>query len=392
MNLKILNTEIQAFINDNLSVEISRLLLKGTNFNQVTTREIIEQIEAKLKCKKKLPTWYATKNIYFPNKLNIEQTSSEVTAQYKSLHLKGHTIADLTGGFGVDSYYFSKHFKSVTHFEIDKNLSEIVTHNNTQLKIENVTCVPKNGIESILDSEDKYDWIYIDPSRRHDSKGKVFFLKDCLPEVPSRLKKLFGKTENIAIKTSPLLDISAGINELKNVHTIHVVAVKNEVKELLWILKNGFKGDISIETVNIKADAQEVFNFNLKSESQSTPSYENPLKYLYEPNSAILKAGGFNRLAEQLEVFKLHQHSHLYTSNDLVAFPGREFKIEQIIPYNKKSVKSLKITQANITTRNFPENVQQLRKKFGIKDGGNTYIFFTTNYSNKRIVLVCSKL
>lgn len=392
MNSKILNKEIQEFINNNLSSNLSRLLLKGTHFIGVTTREIIEQIEAKSKCKKKLPTWFTIDNVYFPNKLNIEQTSSEITAQYKAKLLSGNSIADLTGGFGVDSYYFSKRFKNVTHFEIDNSLSEIVKHNNGQLKVNNIQCVSGNGIDNVLNSQTKYDWIYIDPSRRHKSKGKVFFLKDCIPDVPSHLNDLFKKTENIAIKTSPLLDISAGILELKFVKTIHVVAIKNEVKELIWVLKNGFDGEITIETVNITADAEDRFIFNFLKESQIELTYGPMLQYLYEPNSAILKAGGFNSLASQFGLSKIHQHSHLYTCDDLIDFPGRRFKINTSIAYNKKGVKTLDISKANITTRNFPETVHQIRKKFDIKDGGNIYIFFTTTYRNEKTIVVCSKL
>lgn len=392
MNPEILNTESQEFINANLFTETSKILLKGIKIEGVTTREIIEQIEAKVKCKKKLPTWYDAKNIYFPNKLNIEQTSSEITAQYKSQLLSGDTIADLTGGFGVDSFYFSKNFKQVAHYEIDPSLSEIVAHNNNQFGLKNIKNLVGNGIASVLTSQIHYDWMYIDPSRRHESKGKVFFLKDCLPDVPRHLNVLFEKTENIAIKTSPLLDISAGIKELKYVKSVHIVAVKNEVKELIWLLKKGFDGEITIETVNITADAKDTFCFKLIEESQAFSTYESPLHFLYEPNTAILKAGGFNCLASQFKLSKLHQHSHLYTSNEHIEFPGRRFKIETVIPYNNKALKALKISNANITTRNFPESVQQLRKKLSIKDGGRTYIFFTTNYRNEKIVVICSKI
>lgn len=391
MNTKILNTEIQEFISNNLNSDISKLLLKGTNFNTVTTKEIIEQIEAKAKCKKKLPTWFSSEKIYYPNKLNIEQTSSETTAEYKSQLFSGHSILDITGGFGVDCFYFSKHFESVTHCEIDEKLSAIVASNFEQLNVENIKTINSNGIDYVLSKKDTYDWIYIDPSRRHDSKGKVFFLKDCLPNVPQHVDDLFLHTNNIAIKTSPLLDLSVGINELKHVKDVHVIAVKNEVKELIWILENGFKGEITIKTVDINAKEKDQFIFKLKNETISKITYSAPLKYLYEPNAAILKSGAFNSVPEQLKVLKLHQHSHLYTSNELQGFPGRSFKIESVIDYNKKNLKALHISKANITTRNFPETVQQIRKRHHIKDGGNTYIFCTTNHLNKKIVIVCAK-
>jgi len=391
LNTEILNIEIQKFISDNLKTDISKILLKGTNFKNTDTKEIIEQIEAKNRCIKKLPTWFSSEKIYYPNKLNIEQTSSEVTASYKSKLFTGHSIIDITGGFGVDCFYFSKHFESITHCEINLELSTIVRYNYEQLHVGFIKTINSNGIDYIVSTKNNYDWIYIDPSRRHEIKGKVFFLKDCLPNIPLQIDNLFKHANNIAIKTSPLLDLSIGINELKQVKDIHIIAVKNEVKELLWILEKDYKGEITVKTANIIDSNTEVFSFRLKDESTSNVNYSNPTKYLYEPNAAILKSGAFNSISEQLSISKLHQHSHLYTSNELLEFPGRSFEILTIVDYNKKNLKSLSVSQANITIRNFPETVIQIRKKHRIKDGGKTYMFFTTNYLNKKVVIVCSK-
>ncbi len=391
MNKSILNTEIQEFISEHLNVDVASILLKGTSFQNLETKDLIEQIEAKKRSQKKLPTWFKTENIYYPNKLNVEQTSSEITAEYKSKLMDGHSIIDLTGGFGVDCFYFSKRFEVVVHYEINEELSNIVSHNYGQLKVDNIKTIDGDGIDYLKSTKNHFDWIYIDPSRRHDTKGKVFFLKDCLPNVPEHIDTLFESSKNIMIKTSPLLDFSVGIGELKYVKNIHVVAVNNEVKELLWILEKGYNGPISIETANLKKENSEHFSFIFEDEKQAVSEYSEPLSYLYEPNSAILKSGGFHSTADQLGVFKLHLHSHLYTSEQCVDFPGRVFKIEKILPYNKKELKKLGIEKANITTRNFPETVQQIRKKFKIKDGGSDYLFFTTNATGQKIILVTSK-
>ncbi len=391
MNKQLLNIDVQEFINDNLNSDITKLLLKGTTFKSIETIEIIEQIEAKNKCKTKLPTWFNSKQIYYPNKLNIEQTSSEITAKYKSNLIDGDSIIDMTGGFGVDCFYFSKRFKNVTHCEINEELSAIVSYNYKQLYIENIKCHSVDGVEFLKQTQQKFDWIYIDPSRRHDSKGKVFFLKDCLPDVPAHFDVLFKHSKNIMIKTSPLLDISIGISELTFVKAVHIVAINNEVKELLWILQKEYTLGVSIETVNIKGEHYERFSFKINDENDNNINYSEPLNYLYEPNSAILKSGGFSSVAKQLHLFKLHKHSHLYTYDVKIDFPGRCFEIKSTHPYSKKLLKNLKISQANITTRNFPETVEQIRKKFSIKDGGSDYLFFTTNLNDEKIVLVCSK-
>jgi hypothetical protein len=393
LNKDVLNTENQYFINNNLNTDSATLLLKKQPQLDVDIKVLLEQIESKKRCEKKLSTWFQTKNIYYPNKLNIEQTSSEITANYKSSILSGNSIIDLTGGFGVDCYYFSKQFKSVVHCEINKELSQIVKHNFQQLEIENIQTIACDGIQFLKDIPSNFDWIYIDPSRRNDSKGKVFFLNDCLPNVPEHLELLFKHSENILIKTSPLLDLSVGINELKHVKIIHIVAVNNEVKELLWVLEKGYiENDILIKTINLTNSKTEDFSFKFKNENTAEVLYSLPLTYLYEPNVAILKSGGFNSVSEKLHIKKLHQHSHLYTSNELMDFPGRSFKIGDILPYNKKQFKKFGIEKANITTRNFPDSVDNIRKKLNIIDGGSIYIFATTNLENEKLLIICSKL
>ncbi|MHA7844230.1 MAG: THUMP-like domain-containing protein [Winogradskyella sp.] len=392
MNKTILNTEIQEFINSKLQSDISGLLLKGIPFAAKDQKLIIEQIEAKKRCKKKLPTWFNAKNIYYPNKLNIEQTSSEITANYKANLVAGKTLIDLTGGFGVDAYYFSKKVETVMHCEINSELSDIVKHNYKVLESKNIDCLNENGIDTLKSIDKPFDWVYIDPSRRDDSKNKVFLLSDCTPNIKTFKGLFFKYAKNVMVKTSPLLDISATKKDLKHVKQLHIVSVNNEVKELLWILERDFEGDFKIKTVNLTNNENEIFEFSHKHESDVIVEYSEPLTYLYEPNSAILKAGAFNSVSATLNVFKLHKHSHVYTSDELIHFPGRRFKIEKVIPFNKKEFSKTGIKKANVTTRNFPISVKDIRKKLKIKDGGTNYLFFSTNIKNEKIIIICSKI
>ena len=201
MNLEILTSKIQQFIVDNLKSNITKLILKGSPFDEVSIQELANQIVAKQKSEHKLSTWFSTKNIYYPAKISIEQTSSENTAKYKSELIKGDSIIDITGGFGVDCFYFSKRFKNVTHCEINEKLSAIVKHNYQQLNIKNIDTFSGDGIDFLKNTETNFDCIYIDPSRRNDIKGKVFLLKDCLPNVPENIDFLFTKTNQILLKT-----------------------------------------------------------------------------------------------------------------------------------------------------------------------------------------------
>lgn len=387
----LLEPRIQEFIREKAGTDISKLALLKNPFPELDYKILLNQIEARNKSKDKLPTWFNANGIIYPAKLSIEQTSSEPTAEYKSQLISGASLIDLTGGFGVDDYYFSKKTDKVVHCEISEGLSEIVQHNFNQLECGNINCIHGDSHSTLFNLNEKFDWIYIDPSRRNDTKGKVFLLKDCLPDVPGLLEDYFRFSDRIMIKTAPILDISAGLSELKNVKEIHVVALENEVKELLWIIEKDYTESIEIKTVNITKSKTDNFNFLLDVDSQ--PNYSLPKKYLYEPNSAIMKSGGFDQICNQFEVSKLHKNSHLYTSDELIPFPGRAFEINQNLDYSKKPMKEfLENRQCNITTRNFPESVENIRKKWKIKDGGALYSFFTTDLKNDKIVLLCTKI
>ena len=392
MDLRLLNSDIQEFINNNLDTNIAKLALQKNPFPEMEWITILNQIEAKTKSKDKLPHWFAAKNIVFPSKISVEQTSSEKTASYKSEIVSGESLIDMTGGFGIDDFYFAKKMKNVTHCEINPELSQIVKHNFEQLNIKNISCFSGDSLQILIQLNSKYDWIYIDPSRRNDAKGKVFMLKDCLPNVPEHLDILFKYANRILIKTAPLLDISAALSELTNVKSIHIIALENDVKELLWELHKDYLGKIILKTINILKTKRDTFEFVL-NENPEVPEYGSPENYLYEPNGAIMKSGGFDDVGTFYNLKKLHRHSHLYTNSEIITFPGRIFEIENTLQYHKKEMKNfIEGKQFNITIRNFPETVENIRKKWKIKEGGNKYCFFTTDENDNKIVLICKKI
>ncbi len=393
MNKNILNTGVQVFIENYLNADILSVMLSKPRFKDISQKELVQQIESKKKAQSKLPTWFNTPGIYYPNKLHIAQTSSEITARYKATLVDGKTLADLTGGFGVDAYFFSQKIARVYHFEWDKELCQIVSYNSSILRVANMETHCSDGIEFLKSTDLRFDWIYVDPSRRDVSKNKVYKLEDCTPNISLHLDRIFSRTKHLLLKTSPLLDITAGIIELQHVHEMHVVAVNNEVKELLWILKNSpAPKDLPIKTINITNTGDEVFNFYWQKEKHALSDFSMPLRYLYEPNAALLKSGGFKVLGATLGLNKLQEHSHLYTANTRMEFPGRTFEILKVIPYNKKNMKAFKSKKANITTRNFPVSVAQLRKQYKILDGGDEYLFFTTDCTGERILIQCHKI
>lgn len=387
----LLKPEIQSFILENTGKDASGLALKKNPFPGCDYPEILNQVAARTKAKTKLPHWFTTEKIIYPAKVSLEQTSSEATAAYKSGLVSGGLLIDLTGGFGVDDFYFSRRVQKVFHCEINPALSQIVAHNFRQLKVENIDFKTGDSLSVLQLLEKKADWIYVDPSRRNEAKGKVFLLSDCLPAVPDLLQEYFRHTGNILLKTAPWLDIAAGLSELKFVSEVHVVAVENEVKELLWILKKNHSGSVNVKTAELSKNADAYFDFVMDDAAQATFSL--PKAYLYEPNAAIMKSGGFAALSQKLNLAKLHPNSHLYTADTQVGFPGRVFRLEHSLRYTKTEMKRfLEGKQANIAARNFPETVAEIRKRWKIRDGGQQYCFFTTDVENRKIVLLCSKI
>lgn len=391
MNTAILKPVVQKFIREHVNANLPQLILKGSPIKDVSIQEIATQIAGLKIAEKKLPIWFKTKGIIFPPKLNLEQTSSELTAQYKARLIQGGDMIDLTGGLGIDSYFFSLNVNKMTYCEQNDELALIASHNFEQLKAA-ISIVTGNSIDFLETSNTTYNWIYLDPARRDDHGGKVFRLSDCTPNVPAHLDLLFRNSNNILIKTSPLLDISAAIAELKFVKELHIIAVQNDVKELLWVLEKEYINKVTVVTINFTKDGTQEFKGYLNNDTINI-KYELPKQYLYEPNPTIMKSGMFALLGSETNTEKLHPNSHLFTSSEIVDFPGRRFEIIQSEPYNVKLLKkNLGLKKANITTRNFPDSVEVIRKKLKIKDGGDHYLFFTTNLKDEKIVLVCRKV
>ncbi len=387
----ILQKEVQDFINEHLFSDVQQLALKKNPFPELDYKIILNQIVSKGKAKDKLPTWFSTERIIYPEKISIEQTSSEKTAAYKASIVLGESLVDLTGGFGIDDYYFSKKIKKVIHCEINGELSAVTQQNFEKLGVQNIECFSGNSFDFLKNTSATFDWIYIDPSRRSSTKGKVFLLADCLPNVPELLDFYLEKTNQILIKAAPILDITSAISELKFVKTIHIVSIENEVKELLFELEKNYSGQIFVKTIDFSKKVTQFDSF--LSDEAPNLRFGLPQKFIYEPNSAVMKSGNFDLISSRFQLAKLHAHSHLYTSDELIDFPGRVFEIQYHFQYNKENMKThLQNKKCNLTTRNFPEKVEEIRKKWKIKDGGSNYIFFTTDFNNNKIVLLCTKI
>ncbi len=427
INPLILNTEFQKWIRQT-QYSIEEIAFAPLPFEGVSRQELLQQVEGFRKTSLKIIDWAEILGFVFPAKISIEQCSSKATGAYKSQIARRlildttedlnfpqttkqplKTIADLTGGFGVDSYYFAQIGARVHHFEVDESLSKIVAHNMAQLKAE-VHCYQGDGIRGVQELDENLDLIYMDPARRDTQQNKVFRLKDCTPDILIHLEDLLDLSPIILLKTSPMLDLHLGLNQLKWVTEIHVVAVNNEVKEILWVIqKNKIQNQIpQVFAVNLSEEASYLNSdlSDLRSRSISLdksliyefqwnrpemPQFSPPLAYLFEPNAPLRKIGQYRTLMEQFPVLRIGPNAHLFTAKVYLNFPGRIFKVKDKWPYTKRILKQFKGGQYNITSRDFPQSVAQIRSAGQLRDGGQNYLFFTTDADGQKWIILCQK-
>lgn len=381
----------QSFIEKNKDMPINQVLLSLKKNTNIDSKILAQQIVGRQIINKKVPSWSNKSELLFPPKIHIEQSSSEMTASYKSSLVSGKSFIDVTGGFGVDSFFLGKSFENGIHCELNQDLQFVASHNFKKLHA-NITSYSVDGIEFLKSSDTLFDLIYLDPSRRDEHNKKVIRLENYKPNVLNDLNSWISKGKRILLKTSPLLDIKQVINKLPYLSEIHIVAVDNECKELVFLYdRDVITQSPKLHCIDLKKQIN--FSFNLEQESQKS-ELSMPLTYLYEPNVSILKAGGFNSLSQTYNLKKLHNNTHLYTSDEKVShFPGRMFEILKVVKLDKKQILAyLDCTAANISKRNFPLSVSEIRKKTGLKEGGNNYLFATTLLNQNRRVLICKKI
>jgi hypothetical protein len=385
-----------AFIQKHSEEDVTRLILKSGQFKDLDVQKLAAQILSRQKAARKLPEWSSVEKLIFPPSLSVEQSSSEATAKYKSSLVKGKTLIDITGGMGVDSYYLGRNFEQTHYFELQKEVAGTAAYNFNLLKAEHITVHNADSIEALQHGRWEADWIYADPARRDANKQKVVLLSDCAPDVKTHLPTLFEHAPDVLLKTSPLLDIDLAVQELKSVKEVHVIGYEQECKELLFIVNKDYSGQepvIRARVIDADGTPLHTLDFTRLQEREAGTHFSEPLAYLYEPHPALLKAGAFRSLCVAFGVQKLAPHSHLYTSDHPVAeFPGRIFEVCGVCkPDMKEIAVFVKDQKANLTIRNFPGKIDDLRKKWRLKEGGNFYLFATTLFNGKKAVVVARK-
>ena len=389
-----LTPETIEFIRTHQQEDVKKLALQTKHHPHVDMPAALTQIAGRQIAATKLPTWYAVDGIVYPPHLSMEQCSSELTARYKAALVSGDSLADLTGGFGIDCSFLAEQFKQVDYVERQEILCEIASHNFPLLGLNQIRVNHADGVE-FLQQLSQTDCIFLDPARRDKNGGKTVSVADCEPDAGALEPLLLTKARQVLLKLSPMLDISLALQALPHTTAVHIVSVSNECKETLLMLGPEVPQHIPIYCANLTNERQDVFQFDREEEAEAVCSYTSEVgRYLYEPNASLLKAGAYRILAQRFNLNKLHPNSHLYTSDQLAAdFPGRIFETTGTCSLNKKELKSAlgELPKANLTVRNFPASVAELRKRIKLKEGGDTYIFATTLADETKKLIICKK-
>ena len=389
------NERTAAFFKEHCNDDPTTLLLQSERYPDVDMAWVAQQVKGRKKAKEKIPTWYSTEDVIYPPSISMEQCSSELTATYKAELCSGNVLLDLTGGFGVDTAFMSKNFAAVNYVERNAELASVVSYNFRKLAVSNVRFEVRDSVE-VLYAPQEVDWLYVDPARRKENQQKAVLLTDCEPDLLKHQEQLLRKAKNVLVKLSPLFDVTELSRLFPNAAEIHIVSVDNECKELLLCLDREKHQSPTIICVNIlRAEKRQLFSFRLADEAQANAKVASDVSvYLYEPNASIQKSGGVKSFASYYSLELLHQNTRLYTSAVRVDdFQGRRFVVESVFGFSKQELKAnlSDIKKANITVRNFPLAVAELRKKLGLQDGGDVYLFATTLSSGKKAIVRCRK-
>ena len=385
-----MNEATLEFIRIHANEDVRQLAFLGKKLPEVDMAYALDQIAGRQKARTKIPSWAAIDGIVYPPHISMEQCSSEQTARYKAqIAGKGAKMVDLTAGFGVDMAFMSDGFKEAVHVEQQPQLCAISSENYKRLGMHHIQVVCSDGVEYLHQMEHA-DLIFIDPARRNQHGGRTYGIADCTPNVLEIIDEMLEKADRVMIKLSPMLDWQKAVSDVGHVSEVHIVSVGNECKELLLIVE---KTEAPLKIYCINDDS--IFSYTLNDEIGNFCEKPTTPAYLYEPNASVMKAGCFDLISKRFGISQPDANSHLFISDKAIEnFPGRGFVIDRICTMNKRELKEALtgIDKANIATRNFPLSVADLRKRLKLKDGGEVYIFATTDAKKGHLLMVCRKI
>ena len=397
------NNLTEQFIREHLTADVRAIALSA-HPDGVDMQYALTQISGWQAARAKIPLWADTEGIIYPKHLPMEQCTSQHIAQYKAsvveqLIGKDFKMADLTGGFGVDCYFISRSASGTCYNEMSGELCDIALNNYKILQRSDIAVTCGSAEDFIAQQHDSFDLLYLDPARRGDAGRKLISIKDCQPDVKALQDSLLKVSKYVMVKLSPMLDISRALTELRNVSRILIIGLEGECKELVFILERGYTQEPVLEAIDINTDGTLGMTISSAKSAENAlplpvadPVLLQPGTFISEPSAPYMKSALFRTIAATTGTALLHPDTHLFWSKEKPeSFPGRIFKLEGIIPFDKRSLSALTKTQANLSVRNFPETAPALQQKLKLRDGGPRYLIATTLKDGKRVLLNLQK-
>lgn len=377
-----IDTDILQFARQHRDEDPLKLLLQQSKYPQVDMRQVVQQIEGQRQASAKWPTLAHCDEVLYPPKLNREQSSSEATAQYKAQLMSdwgGGTVADLTGGMGIDSLFMARVAETVDYCEQNQELCQLAAHNFAALGQHNIRCHSGDSLEWLKSQTNTiYNTIYIDPARRDPKGRKVSAFEECTPNLLDNLALLLSRCSHLLIKASPMIDLYSALHQLGNVADVHIVALNGECKEVLFALNKAAERETQIHCVELRGDFAPIVFLPSEEEKAQTTYASQMGQYLYEPHATLMKGGCFGYISQKYKLQQLARNTHLYTSDILnKTFPGRRFQVLQELK-PKEASRIIPERKAHVVTRNYPMEAALLQKKLGLKEGGDLFVIGAT--------------
>lgn len=402
------------FVSQHMSDDTTRLILDKGKWPEIDMETAVNCIESRRKLKGKVQAWHDNPGLIFPLKLSAEQCSSSATGEYKAKlagRIAGKTswsLADLTGGLGVDSWFFSQKAEKVLYNEMQTVLCEAARHNFKMLEAGNIhvsNAKAESGEIGNILSGFKTDIIYMDPARRGEGGKKVFLIEECTPDVLTLREEIFGICRHLLIKLSPMADISMVCERLgKTCREVHVVTSEGECKELLIWMDGEWNDGYSITAAELPSGypAKEAATLKFMPEEEKSENADFATEigeYLFEPGKSLTKAGAFNVTSRYFQIPKLGKSTHYYTTSDESKVEelkrhGKLFKVLSCHPLDKRSIKEVgkSYPKAEVTARNIPLTSDALRKKLGCTSGGDVHVFGLKSDAEGVLLMVCRRI
>ena len=402
------------FVMQHLSDDTTRLILDKGKWPEIDIETAVNCIESRRKLKGKVNEWYVNPGLVFPLKLSAEQCSSSATGHYKAslaeriADKQVWRIADLTGGLGVDSWFFSKKAEKVLYNEMQTVLCEAAEHNFEALGTDNIlihnSIAERDTISGIIEGFHP-DIIYMDPARRGEGGKKVFLIEECTPDVLTLKDEILSRCRHILIKLSPMADVTMVCERLgEGCREVHVVSADGECKELLIWMDRDWKDGYNITAVELPAGFPDkpaaTLTFSPEEEKSGYAETATEMsEFLIEPGKSLTKAGAFNVTARHFQLSKLGKSTHYYTTSDsskidLLKGYGKVFRILSGKTLDKRSIKEAgkNYPKAEVTARNIPLTSDALRKKLGCASGGEVHIFGLKSDLKGNLLIVCNRI